>query len=130
MNIDELVSAIREEVPRRNPCTAEFLMEKFRVERRDAVEALKQLSMEGLGRFVPGRGSFNTRLEWRISPHSDYQSGSKSPPFQQDGNQRKYLDHTFPLDASSDAFLRLPRDMSEAEAERIINYVRSLAVKG
>lgn len=132
MTLNELTSAIRGEGPQGKWCTVESITKRYNVERRDAVEALKQLSMEGLGRFVVGRGSsgnFPTRLEWGASGYKHLYKDIEATPSHNRSNQRSYLDYTLPLDATSDAFLRVPRDLSEAEAERIAMFIASLAVK-
>ncbi|MGO8839978.1 MAG: hypothetical protein ACLPWS_15260 [Rhodomicrobium sp.] len=122
MNIEQLALAIRREWPRDKPCTVESVMEKYGRERKDVVEALKHLSLQGEGRFVPGRGSFRTRIEWG---HTQSRNNEPLEPTPR-ALQPVYIDYPYPLNDDRNGVLRIPRDISPEEAEEFKEFASSV----
>jgi hypothetical protein len=94
-------------------------------ERAEVVGMLQRAEQRGFGRFVVGRGSNKTRIIWK-SPDTLYE---RQPPTVSDEGTtaaRASLSHVFPL-KEFNVELRLPRDLTSSEAERISKFVTSLA---
>jgi hypothetical protein len=131
MSLDELVSAILSHAPRDKWVTADDIIKMFELEsvdRKAAVEALKKLENQGEGRYIVGRGTFPTRLEWGRSRAASYEDALSAKRVQTpSGNGHTiYIDYICPLDNNRDARLRLPRDLSHEEAEDISQFVKAL----
>jgi len=130
MSSEELVAAILA-APRGKSISVDEILKEFDVERKLAVEALKKLGDEGKGRYIVGRGSFPTRLEWGRGQTI----GDKGEPPPLIGRQTvpvdntAYVEYTCPLDNNRDAKLRLPRDLSQEEADLISRFVKALERK-
>jgi hypothetical protein len=92
-------------------------------ERMEVVRVLQRAGKRGYGRFVVGRGSNKTRVIWRSEGSTDDQ---KSTANDDRTAARASLDHVFPLKEFNVA-LKLPRDLSSSEAERISRFIASLA---
>lgn len=137
--IDGLANKIKTSLDKKTKLlTAEDVVAKHGVERREAIEVLKKLEQWGLGQFKVGRGSsghFKTRIEFK---NGWYETLSAVPPVPVIENNEPRVDsaecpkracipHIFPLDETLNAQLTLPRDLSKSEAERLIKFVESLA---
>lgn len=108
--------------------TVEELMATFPVsERKDAVGLLQRADRRGLGRFVLGRGSNKTRLIWKELQETPESAGEPDLEAASSRLARASLDYVFPL-AEFNVQIRLPRDLSAAEAERIARFIASLAM--
>jgi hypothetical protein len=93
-------------------------------ERMEVVRVLQRAGKRGYGRFVVGRGSNKTRVIWK-SPEGSADD-QKSTANDERTTARASLDHVFPLKEFNVA-LRLPRDLTSSEAERVSRFIASLA---
>jgi hypothetical protein len=121
MSIDEIVSAILQ-APHDKWTTRDDIKKKYGVEAKDAVEALKRLESKGVGRYVVGRGSFPTRLEWGTPKSMENNEQASSSRWQQPA----YIDYQYPLDNDRYGTLRIPKDISREEAEDFAGFASSI----
>lgn len=123
-NRSQRLKDLRDQFPRE--ISAEDVMDELKLERREAVNLLKEADKRGLGRFVLGRGSNKTRIVWKAAQYSPMEDVIPDTTLSQMGNSRASLEHTFPLNEFN-VEIRLPRDLTSSEAERIARFVASLA---
>ena len=116
--------------------TIDEVIQEFRLPRREALEVLKALEDEGLGRYVVGRGStrrFKTRIEWFAQPTSV--RATEEFPVRMEGTTRQTSalqsskEYVFPLDDGLDVVLSLPRILARSETDRISNALARVLVR-
>lgn len=136
MTIDNVVQQIKQRPRKPNSAlTVDDVKNAYRIEHREALEVLKTLAKEGLGRFVVGRGSsgqFKTRIEWLESPISiaiQSKATFKSEELLEETSNRDLINRSFPLNGKLEIVLSLPRNLTTSEAERISKFVMSLAIE-
>lgn len=129
MKIDEIARKLKVRARNRGAVsTIDEVIQEFRLSRRDALEVLKILEREGLGRYVVGRGStlrFKTRIEWFEAQPNQPQMQEASLKSQDVLIERSVLlsrkeyEYVFPLDDGLDVVLSLPRRLVKQEIQRI-----------
>jgi len=100
------------------------------------VKVFKDLATLGVGRFIPGRHSYPSRMEWSFSIRSlgkvatgsgsalqDVAPGATADIPEADPNRLK---HEFRLRDGFKVILELPADITEKEADRLALWVKSL----
>ena len=119
MTLDEIVSAIMQ-APHDKETKRDDIEKKYGVEKKDAVEILKRLGGKGLGRYIVGRGGFDTRFEWgatKFAEKSEQVAPSRWP-------QPAYIDYPYPLGNGRYGTLRIPEDIFETEKTRLALIIR------
>lgn len=106
--------------------------------RQDITSFLKELGKTDAGTYVVGRRGFPTRFEWDLAPNeigrvaqgridsevdstSDESNGSAREAMNAD-----VLEHKFNLRRDFTVILRLPSDLTDAEAIRLSDFVKTL----
>lgn len=122
MDLSNLL-ALRSRLPK--DISADYLEKEFSLTRKEAVGLLQLADERGFGDFVVGRGSQPTRLVWKEGKGPSSEVGSHVTASSE--TARVSMDYVFPL-AEFNVHIRLPRDLTSAEAERIARFVASLAM--
>lgn len=111
MTLEEIVSDLLR-APRPKVTTREDIEKKYGVESRDAVEIIKRLQGKGAGKYVVGRGSFPTRLEWGNAKSAE----ENKPVMASQWQEPSYIDYPYPFDNNRYGTLRIPKDLTRDEA--------------
>jgi hypothetical protein len=121
--------------------TLEALMDQFsgHDRYRDVVPALKLLQEQGKGKFVVGRKKHPSRFicDDRVLTRHQVKSESDGTDGDEDASRVRnarsvppvgFLSHSFPLRRSLVVSLRLPTDITKAEAERLSQFILSIPI--
>lgn len=97
------------------------------IQHRDIVKTFKQLADYGVGEFIEGRRGHPSRFRWEVDSLHIMQKGPAteqvaSPP----GIPSILADYHYPLRPSLTVLLQLPTDISQAEAQRLCQFISSL----
>lgn len=122
MNVEALLSLRSTRFPKE--IAAKEVAKALSMEHKDAVHLLQVAAKQGFGDFVVGRRGKLTRFVWKKN-HTP-SSATTSSTTASSRPARVGMDYVFPL-GEFDAELRLPRDLTGAEADRIGRFLASLA---
>ena len=112
---------------------AALLREGREVSRNDVVSTFKELAEAGCGTFVVGRKGHPTRFEWVVAlsragsvavAKATTANDQIAEPEQ--SNSRMTLDHQYILRQDFTVKLSLPLDLSETEASRLADFIRTI----
>lgn len=110
--------------------TAEDLLScNSAAQRGDAISFLHALEDAGCGLFRTGRRGRPTRLEWtsETTPQQlAVEIGIQASPMESNGGRGMTLQHQFNIRPDFRVDLRLPQDLSVAEADRLASFVKTL----
>jgi hypothetical protein len=113
-------------------CTlVDDVVAETRCPRHEAIALLQRFEACGCGRFVSGRRGQPSRFEWsypaievaKEAVQETNLANSRSPV---NGDGVKFLDHTIWCRPEVRLNLRLPADLTQAEAEKIAGVIRNL----
>jgi hypothetical protein len=95
---------------------------------RHLVPVLKQLSAAGCGKFWAGRRGLPSRFEWSSQAASLAQSatGGAAPELNKP-ESIAFVTHSYHLRPQLALSFSLPADLTEREANRLADYIRTLA---
>jgi hypothetical protein len=101
--------------------------------REEVIVALKRFEELGLGEYLVGRRGLETRFEWSYDPVEllEELSGNESvrsrPTSQLEESQEALIiDHSYNLRSDFRVRLRLPANLSEKEAQRLAEFIKTL----
>lgn len=119
-----------------NVIEVETAMSVLNLDRGEIIKLFQAAEQQGLGTFKVGRRNFKSRFLRGVQTNLD-ESFHAKPDENGAGERletlaqtRGWVEHTFPIDANTDAKLRLPRDLTPSEADRVSRFVQSLAIAG
>jgi hypothetical protein len=121
MTLDEIVLAIMQ-APHDKQTKREDIEKKYGLEKKDAVEILKRLERKGVGKYVVGRGGFDTRFEWGGTKSVEDNEQVAPSRWQQPA----YIDYQYPLDNDRYGTLRIPKDIKPQEADDFKEFANSV----
>ena len=110
--------------------------------RVDAIIVAQEMEKIGVGKFVIGRRGASTRLEWRfrsdsvgqvargdidelVSLASEDEAGEEST-INETSASAGYIVHSFRLRPEESVSFKLPSDLSQMEASRLSDFIKSL----
>jgi hypothetical protein len=110
------------------------------VDRRNVIQAFKELADLGLGEFIVGRRKFPTRFKWRVqmveAGRSARGEGNAVPLLEAseavaeeqivDRPRGLTVRHRFNLRPDYAVDIELPQDFTEREASRLAEFIRTL----
>lgn len=135
---DELFHAIlnkmagRERSPRDGKTTVESVQSDFGVSRNTAIEVLRKFAAIGCGDFKTGRRGHESRIEWTVSPivvAKEVRAGVEPttiPAASTSAPAVEYVEQPFQLRPGVMAIVKVPKDTTKDEAEKLANVVKSL----
>ncbi|PTX98170.1 hypothetical protein DB345_04855 [Spartobacteria bacterium LR76] len=118
-----------------------MLNEDENVNRGEIVRLMQELDALGFGRFVPGRHSKPSRMEWSVDVRelakaamgesetvSEVQPGELDDDHEED-TDCDVLEHKFYLRSDCLVSIKLPVDLTAAEADRLAGFLKSLPIE-
>ncbi|CAM2065749.1 hypothetical protein SCOR_10220 [Sulfidibacter corallicola] len=106
--------------------------EDVKVNRQDASSLLRTLEKIGCGKYIPGRHSYRSRIEWDVSMISVGRAASgeseEVEEFDEDINdvESGLLAHSFHLRSDLTVEFELPVDFTKSDADRLASFIRTL----
>ncbi|WP_176114262.1 hypothetical protein [Burkholderia cepacia] len=153
MNQSDLATSFLESLADRTKdmriTTVDQVVRRFRASRSDVVELFKQMQEIGLGDFVVGRRQSPSRFVWHarmtevgqvatgeldsvtlVEPEELDDSDEEKLSIEEDDDFLDCYEHPFKLRKGFEPIvLSLPKDLTQAEAERIAAFVKSLPLE-
>lgn len=108
---------------------------QVQVERREIVDVFKALDAANAGRFIVGRRTKPSRFRWGmdwpgVAMHAeddaDSDSGGWDHANDPDGGEVRLVEHRYRLRPNYEVLIELPTNLSQVEASRLADFVRTL----
>jgi hypothetical protein len=104
-----------------------LLADKHSCDRNWVVRRLKAFDAEKLGTFYTGRRGRQSRIHWQDIPEKMHLPERHTE--RQVAPAIAVLDHVIPLRQGVNAKVSVPQDLTRAEAERLIEFIRFLPIE-
>jgi hypothetical protein len=100
---------------------------KFSVERQWVVWQFREYEKQKLGSFLAGRRGHESRIRWNSAPKR--MSSTPATKSNELPRPSTVLEHSIPLRSGIVAKLSLPQDLSRAESERLMEFIKLLPLE-